>query len=221
MNHKQHIQELKRFQLERLILFTDAVFAIAITLLVLEIKVPTMPSGFTESDLKNALLRQIPQWIGFVISFGVIGRYWVAHHDMFLYVENKTSKLVFLNFLFLASIVVMPFTSGAYSFYVDYNTPFLIYCFNVASTGLIQTMLWREITNPKSKVSLHPIDGFVKKSFLLRCLVAPFVFFCSGIIAINGFPNPKLAFLVSRSFFMMIFILLFLLKKYYAKYDKS
>lgn len=220
MNHKQHLQELKRFQLERLILFTDAVFAIAITLLVLEIKVPILKGNFPENDLRDALLKQTPQWIGFLISFGVIGRYWVAHHDMFLYVENKSSKLVFLNFVFLASVVVMPFTSGAYSLYIQYNSPFFMYCFNVSFTGLMQVLLWREIISPTSKVSMHPIDMATKRVYLIRGCVVPLVFICSGLVAISGWPDRLGAYIFSRCFFLIIFVLQFALKKYLDRKHK-
>ena len=92
------------FQLERLILFTDAVFAIAITLLVIELKVPELEHR-TEHEALNALARLVPKFIGFLISFFIIAIYWTAHHRIFRFVRHLDARLIWLNLLFLLSIV--------------------------------------------------------------------------------------------------------------------
>ncbi len=68
--HQQHQEDRQRFQVERMILFTDAVFAIAITLLILEIKVPNLEySGLTSAKIQDALINQTATFVGFFISF--------------------------------------------------------------------------------------------------------------------------------------------------------
>ena len=115
MNQFQN--ELKKeFQLERMILFSDAVFAIAITLLVIELKVPEINRAeLTEGKLLNALAHLIPKFIGFIISFMFIGIYWVVHHRLFGFVINYTPKLLRLNLLFLFAVALMPFSTAFYS----------------------------------------------------------------------------------------------------------
>ena len=100
MDHLE--QELKKeFQLERLILFSDAVFAIAITLLVIEIKVPELHGeDVSEQALLHGMVHLIPKFIGFFISFILIGLYWTIHHRMFGYVTDYTPKLLWLNLAF-------------------------------------------------------------------------------------------------------------------------
>lgn len=66
--------------LERLLFFSDAVFAIAITLLVIEIRVPTLPHNATDRDLVVALLNLTPRIVGFIISFFLVGQTWIEHH---------------------------------------------------------------------------------------------------------------------------------------------
>src|ERR1041385_4008430 len=84
MSNTLHNELRKEFQLERLILFSDAVFAIAITLLVIEIKIPEIPRNVvTDDKLGEKLLELIPKFIGFFISFLLIGQYWIVHHRMF------------------------------------------------------------------------------------------------------------------------------------------
>ena len=79
-----HSELKKEFQLERMILFSDAVFAIAITLLVIEIKVPEIDKHFVNDHLLGeAMAHLIPKFVGFFISFILIGFYWILHHRMF------------------------------------------------------------------------------------------------------------------------------------------
>src|SRR5450631_3763022 len=119
MDHLQN--ELKKeFQLERLILFSDAVFAIAITLLVIELKIPEIPRQWvTETKLVEILANLIPKFVGFLISFFIIGLFWTIHHRMFGYVVNYNPKLLWLNLIFLLFIVIMPFSTSFYSEYIS------------------------------------------------------------------------------------------------------
>src|ERR1043165_8420792 len=98
MSNILHNELKKEFQLERMILFSDAVFAIAITLLVIEIKVPEIPKEIvTEDLLLHSMDHLIPKFVGFLISFLIIGLYWTIHHHMFGYVINYTKKTLWLN----------------------------------------------------------------------------------------------------------------------------
>src|SRR5204863_8779769 len=110
------------FQLERMILFSDAVFAIAITLLVIEIKIPDKEwmrehGGISDGAILNALKYMVPKFLGFLISSMLIGLYWTIHHRMFGFVTSYDRKLLFLNLLFLFFVALMPFSTGFYSEY--------------------------------------------------------------------------------------------------------
>jgi uncharacterized membrane protein len=141
------------FQLERLILFTDAVFAIAITLLIIEIKVPELHEVHSEGEVLNSLLRLIPKFMGFFVAFFVIAIYWVAHHRIFRFVYQYDNKLIWLNILFLLSIVLMPFTSAFQGEYPLLKTPWILYCISVIFTGLMQYRLQAYIRNPANSIT--------------------------------------------------------------------
>src|SRR6187455_2588959 len=100
MSNKLHNELKKAFQLERLILFSDAVFAIAITLLVIELQIPEMEE-VSNRALGKALIHTIPHFFSFLMSFMIIGIYWVSHHRMFYFVIDYDWKLLWLNLLFL------------------------------------------------------------------------------------------------------------------------
>ena len=96
MSNKLHNELKKEFQLERLILFSDAVFAIAITLLVIEIKIPEIHENpVTDNAVLHKLAELIPKFVGFLVSFLLIGQYWIVHHRMFSFVINFTDRLIF------------------------------------------------------------------------------------------------------------------------------
>jgi uncharacterized membrane protein len=88
--------------------FSDGVFAIAITLLILEVHVPTGPAG----SLASALARQWPTYISFLISFAFIGIMWVNHHRLFNHIQRSDNLLLFLNLLLLLGVTVVPFPTA-------------------------------------------------------------------------------------------------------------
>lgn len=173
-----HSELKKEFQLERMILFSDAVFAIAITLLVIELKVPEIETKeLTEGKLLSALAHMIPKFFGFIISFMFIGIYWTVHHRMFGYVINYSPKLLRLNLFFLFAVALMPFSTAFYSEYVMKHvlTPVIFYTGNIILLGLFNLLMWRHISNPKNKLSegLSQADA---KYFSLRAVVVPVLF---------------------------------------------
>ena len=146
MDNHLHNELRKEFQLERLILFSDAVFAIAITLLVIDIKIPEIPrENATDDHLLFMLKELIPKFISFVISFFLIGQYWRVHHRLFGYVINFNERVIWLNLLFLFAIVLMPFSTAFYSEYVGVMvvTPIIFYTSNIAMLGIVNLIMWQ------------------------------------------------------------------------------
>jgi uncharacterized membrane protein len=173
----------KEFQLERIILFSDAVFAIAITLLVLEIKVPHITDD-TNNSLLNTLLGMTPKFIGFFISFFVIGQYWIVHHKLFGFVEDYSGGLLWLNLIFLLSIVLMPFSTALYSENIKGALSFVIYCSNIFTSGIIAFILWRFIGSSKRKLSGLNQHKDLLSYFSIRSLVIAFAFGTGVLISI-------------------------------------
>ncbi|MEP7163171.1 MAG: TMEM175 family protein [Ferruginibacter sp.] len=176
---KLHNELKKEFQLERMILFSDAVFAIAITLLVIELKVPEIDREvLTEGKLLEALAHLIPKFFGFIISFMFIGIYWTVHHRLFGYVVNYTPKLLRLNLLFLFAVALMPFSTAFYSEYIMKHiviTPVIFYTANIILLGIFNLFMWRHISNPKNKLSegLSQADA---RYFSFRAIIVPVMF---------------------------------------------
>jgi uncharacterized membrane protein len=96
---------------ERLLTLSDGVVAIALTLLVLQLKVPTIPDPTNAGELRRALMQGGGQISSYVISFYVIGQFWLAHHRVFKDIGGHQEGLAWLNFAFLFTITLMPFSS--------------------------------------------------------------------------------------------------------------
>ncbi len=115
MSHKEHLEEItqdeikKEFQLERMILFSDAVFAIVITLLAIDLK---LPEGEIDSaDLGKKILHLLPSFIAYSVSFFFIGSIWYEHLKMFSVLKDYDKGLIFRNLILLFFIGLFPFSA--------------------------------------------------------------------------------------------------------------
>jgi TMEM175 potassium channel family protein len=204
----------REFQIDRFIFFSDAVFAIAITFLVIDIKVPHLEAGYTSLQILEAFLGILPNIFGFLISFFFIGLYWTVHHRLMGYLVNYDNRLLWLNLLFLLSIVLLPFTTSLDTEYsaLAMRTPFGVYTANVLFTGLMNYKLWAYIGNPKHKLN----KGLEDKRFLRYCevrsLVTPVVFLFAFLLELF-FPLHGMG----RMVLFLIPVILVRLRKRYEK----
>jgi uncharacterized membrane protein len=113
-------------EFNRIVSFSDGVFAIAITLLVLGLTVPEH-----SPDLTQALLDNNNDLLAYAISFAVLGKYWLAHHRFFSTLERFDGRLMGLNLLYLAFIALVPFTSGVLGDYDNNTAAIVLYAINM------------------------------------------------------------------------------------------
>ncbi|WP_260924845.1 TMEM175 family protein [Novosphingobium sp. 9] len=124
------------FALERVVFFSDAVFAIAITLLVLEIEVPHLPEGAGASAYWHDLAGLVPSLLAFLLSFLVIGRFWIGHHQIFSRVSHFAQGLLWPNLACLFTIATMPFTTAFVAAGHNSFVPALCYNLNLLAAGI-------------------------------------------------------------------------------------
>lgn len=175
-------------QFERIVFFSDAVFAIAITLLVIEIKVPHFEAGAGESDILGSLARLIPNFVGYVISFMVIGAYWIGHHRIYGMITKWDYGLIWRNVAFLLTIAFIPFTTAFFSENVTRTVPMVFYAFVFALAGAMQVLQWRYAI--KRGLTDPELDPAVLRHFSQRISLLPL----SGVIAaLIGLVQPMFA----------------------------
>ena len=184
MQEPKHDKERMNFQLERFTFFSDGVFAISITLLIIEIKIPNLPYP-TDKLLWHSLSEMALRFLGFLISFGIVGHYWSVHHRIFGYALKYSTSLLWLNLGFLFTVVMLPFTAGLlgeYSSYTNMKIPYAIYTFNMCLTGIMNCWLWIYVSNPKRHMLTREISKARIKLGIYRSLVIPVIFIISLLV---------------------------------------
>ena len=122
-------------EVARIAAFSDGVFAIAITLLALQLEIP----GGDRVDVWSEVSALSSNFVAFAISFAVIGVYWVAHHRLFSVIERYDLRLIWLNLLSLFFIVLMPFTTSLVGEHGDSDVSVVIYALSIAGAGFTNT----------------------------------------------------------------------------------
>jgi uncharacterized membrane protein len=168
--------------IDRMIFFSDAVFAIAITLLILQVQIPKAPP----SGLKlSQLLDLIPKFTSYVISFLVIARFWLKHLLFSSYIKRLDQRLIWLNALLLLLIAFLPYPTGVYGAYSTSPIAVAFYALSIALTGYMYSMLWLYAVKNRAFVKEEASDKELIKSFRLS-LVIPTGFLVSvGLAFIN------------------------------------
>ncbi|MBV9542870.1 MAG: DUF1211 domain-containing protein, partial [Chloroflexi bacterium] len=130
----------------RLESFSDGVFSIAATLLVLDLHVPDVTN-----DLAAALASQWSNYITYVVSFATIGIIWVNHHSLFAHVRHVDRRLLFLNLVLLMVVSAIPFPTALLSRYVgtgdQSHIAAAVYGGVIVVMSVAFTLLWRHVTH--------------------------------------------------------------------------
>jgi uncharacterized membrane protein len=124
-------------EFSRIVAFSDGVFAIAITLLVLALEIPP------DADVGEALRERGAEFFAYFLSFAVVGRFWMAHHRIFGSIARFDTNLVVINLAYLAFIALVPFTSEVLGNYSDDSTGVAIYAANLTAVSLISWAMIR------------------------------------------------------------------------------
>ena len=127
--------------LERLVFFSDAVFAIAITLLALEIRLPVPADELTSEGLRATLQGLWPRYLSYAISFMVIGVFWVGHHRKFRYIQRYDNNLLMINLVLLLVVAFVPFPTSVLGETVN-QTSVSFYALTIVALGLASSSVW-------------------------------------------------------------------------------
>jgi uncharacterized membrane protein len=170
-------REENEIEFSRIVAFSDGVFSIAITLLVLELK---LPEHLADGEIWRALRDQHEQFLAYAISFAVIARFWLVHHGFFSEVKAFNSRLIGLNMFYLAFIVLIPFSSQVLGEYGGTLPAVVVYSVNLAAVVLIgQGMAWDARRN-----GLATSDAETEREGLLRAAFISGVFLLSIVVAL-------------------------------------
>jgi uncharacterized membrane protein len=165
-------------ELERLIFFSDAVFAIVMTLLVLDIRVPDVPPGLAVEEVPSRVLELWPKFLSYVLSFLVVGTYWIAHHQTFRYVGSYDRTLLWLNLVFLLSISFIPFPTSLLGEYGDLRFAVVVYALSVGLARFLLAVVWWYVIKGPIRIG-GGLDRGLARYHFARSLAIPTLFLVS------------------------------------------
>jgi uncharacterized membrane protein len=127
--------------LERMVFFSDAVFAIVITLLILDIRLPPSSVRLGEAETLAMLRDLMPKFVAYLLTFCVVGLIWLGHHRKFLSIRNYDAGLLRLNLLQLLVVCFIPFAASVIS-ESPTRTAWMLYCLTMVVAELMSGLLW-------------------------------------------------------------------------------
>jgi uncharacterized membrane protein len=134
-------RELDARAVDRLVFFSDAVIAIIITLMVLEVRLPSLPEHAGEAEVLRALAALWPKYLAVVLSFLVVGLFWTLHHRRFNWVRRVDGALVWLNLLYLLAMACVPFATALTAEHPG-RTSTIVYAGVLGVASLLASLLW-------------------------------------------------------------------------------
>lgn len=171
-----------RSELDRIIYFSDAVFAIAITLLALEIHIPEFSAEPSDASLWQVVLGILPQFFVYALSFVVIGVYWVSHHRSFRAIKRYDIRLIWLNLLQLLFIAFLPVSSTLLGRYPLHQPTLVLYSLNVIAAGMTQYFTWNHATRNHHLVD-PALDERLFRYVRLNTLISSIAFVITIVVS--------------------------------------
>lgn len=158
--------------LERMVFFSDAVFAIAITLLVIELHPPRLPHDAGDLAHWQILAQMLPSFTGYAISFWVIGAFWMGHHRVFTLAAHYSPRILGWNMVLLWTIAFMPFVTSYMSLNMGARVPMTFYCVELFLAALANMKVNRTATGPPmvDEGATREAIGYVRQRAIVMVL---------------------------------------------------
>jgi uncharacterized membrane protein len=175
---------------QRIEAISDGVFAIALTLLIFNIKVPVLESIKSEKNLIEAFLGLTPQLLTYFLSFITLGIYWSAHSTQFHFIAKSNRTLNWINLFFLLFVSTIPFTTAFLSQYIAFRFAVFLYWLNIIVLGLILALHWN-YANKNNFTSISENDNLIISKAIKRRVVESSLLYTIG--ALLSLINPYLS----------------------------
>jgi uncharacterized membrane protein len=132
--------------LERLAALSDGIFAVAMTLLVLDLHIPTTAEVHGERELLLALGALGPQWVAYGMSFLTLGIFWAGQQTQLNHLAQGTRDLTWIHLAFLFGVTLLPLSTRLLAEFITYRSALLIYWLNILALGVILYWSWKNAT---------------------------------------------------------------------------
>jgi len=135
-------QSISGQRMQRLEALSDGVFAIALTILVLDLKVPARQFIHSEKELIETFIQLLPKLLTYFLGFITLGIYWLAHSTQFHYISSSDRNLNWINLFFLLAVSIMPFTTAFLSEFINFKFAVGLYWLNLSLLGQLLGANW-------------------------------------------------------------------------------
>jgi uncharacterized membrane protein len=169
-----------QLRLDHIISFADAIFAFSITFMAISITIPNLAQDLTQTQVIEKLLKSIPEFEIYVISFFMIGIYWIAYHQMFNQIVNSDATVTWLTLLFLFFITLIPLATNV-EIGFGYQIVFVLFALVLAMAGALLTVTW--LHSMKNKLIDKDLTQRQIHSILLQGVVPSAVYFLSILVS--------------------------------------
>jgi uncharacterized membrane protein len=132
--------------LERLAALSDGIFAVAMTLLVLDIHIPAHEAIHSEAELCQALAAMSPQWVAYLMSFLTLGIFWAGQQTQLNHIREGSRDLTWIHLGFLFTITLMPLSTRLLAEFITYRMALILYWLNILLPGAMLYWSWRYVT---------------------------------------------------------------------------
>lgn len=137
--------EIAGRSLERLAALSDGVFAVAMTLLVLDLRVPVVTAVHSEGDLWKSLVELSPNLLDYLLSVGTLGIFWLGQQTQLSELQRADRNLSWIHIAFLFAISMVPFSTMLLAQFMAYRLALVVYWLNILALGLILLVSWRYV----------------------------------------------------------------------------
>jgi uncharacterized membrane protein len=169
---------------ERLAALSDGFFAVAMTLLVLDLRVPAAEAIHSEHDLWRALVALAPRLVVFLMSIMTNGIFWVGQQTQLNHFARADRNLAWIHIAFLCAVSVTPFTTSLLAEFIHYRTALLVYWSNILLLGLTLYWSWSYATRHHLLTDDAPPE--IHKAIVRRIVIAQTLYACGAALCFLG-----------------------------------
>jgi uncharacterized membrane protein len=155
---------------ERLAALSDGIFAVAMTLLVLDLRVPATEAVHSEHDLRQILLALAPRLVVFLMSIMTLGIFWVGQQTQLNHFARSDRNLAWIHIAFLCAVCFIPFSTSLLAEFIHYRTALLVYWSNILLLGL--TLFWSWTYATRYKLLTDDLPQEIHPAVIRRIVIA-------------------------------------------------
>lgn len=165
---------------ERLAALSDGIFAVAMTLLVLDLRVPTREAVHSEHDLWHLLVAMAPRLVIFLMSVMTLGIFWVGQQTELNHFARADRNLAWIHIAFLCAVCLVPFSTSLLAEFIQYRTALGVYWFNIVLLGL--TLFWSWSYARRAHLLADGVPDEVHPAVVRRIVIAQALYACGAAL---------------------------------------